>query len=932
MAEQLTKLSPARDLQCYFQMPSAVAALSETSANGFTVSGCWRDPFDWAVVEWNRDNVFEHPALRNLPDGDLSGVHLTYQEVRTNCIAIDSTLYPTVEWPYLRIWAESGGIEHLYDVPLHDSRLGYATPSAGEYASASATFELQGTVTGGDYIELAWLDQHFNYQLKAEDSLGNAMSALAGVINQLGDGTVSAAASAAQITLTYAASAGANANRIGVYGTVHGSATEMWSPGWKLFSGGASPSQWQVSLDFSDLQGYIDPDRSQLVAVLTSNVRKMRWTWSADQQPGDFQSTEFSVVVSKWSATGDNLLYRVAGPGSRRIEDDSSTVQYTAANQWSLGIGNFSGGSIHWTTTPGASLQCSYWAETGHTLYLGTRSCGAGGHVSVQVDEGAPIPVMLALPGEDVLVRVPFGDFAGAATHSVNITHDGADGTYFYFDFLEIVVPSADLPEFPAMPATTLATDWDTNHSLALAPERTAWLIQKLGFRGRANHYAGALWFYEVCRPGMQYAAAAITFAGKPEFGQISSVSIGGTIIQHLNLVGDTAQSVALCFALLINAGSNSVWAQANGAILTLTARSMGASGNGLSVSVIVENSENNTVPLTAQASAAVLAGGIDGNCADPNGNFWRTDLTAVPRINRAARDWSQSFFATLKQYGVDVAASFSMELQHGDDTPAAGIAQRYPNGDPAWLTTPALQTNFGPQSMAFWEQAYLDMASLMSAAGITPYLQFGEVQWWYFPGPTATTVTEPGLALYDAFSTAAFQSTYGRPMAVVPNQNADPAAFPAECQFLPGIIGSFTSAIREFVRSSFPNSRFEVLYPVDVNDAPMTQIINFPGGDWTPTNLNCLKTENFSYTLERDLNKAMQSIQFPALHGFATSQSSHLVGISDYTTPWLREQQPASGAKLESVVLFALDQFCLIGYGLPLPRVVRRARFMGPR
>ncbi len=74
MADQLTKLRPDRDLQCYFQQPSAVAALSGTSANGFTVSGCWRQQFDWAVVEWNRDNVFEHPALRNLPDGDLSGV------------------------------------------------------------------------------------------------------------------------------------------------------------------------------------------------------------------------------------------------------------------------------------------------------------------------------------------------------------------------------------------------------------------------------------------------------------------------------------------------------------------------------------------------------------------------------------------------------------------------------------------------------------------------------------------------------------------------------------------------------------------------------------------------------------------------------------------------------------------------------------------
>ena len=91
-----------------------MAALSGTSETGFTVSGCWRQQFDWAVVEWNRDNVFEHPALRNLPDGDLSGVRLSYEETRTNCIPIDSTLYDAVAWPYLRVWEQ-----HVEDVRRH---------------------------------------------------------------------------------------------------------------------------------------------------------------------------------------------------------------------------------------------------------------------------------------------------------------------------------------------------------------------------------------------------------------------------------------------------------------------------------------------------------------------------------------------------------------------------------------------------------------------------------------------------------------------------------------------------------------------------------------------------------------------------------------------------------------------------------------------
>jgi hypothetical protein len=210
MAEQLSKLRPDRDLQCYFQRPSAAAALSGASPTGFTVSGCWRQQFDWALAEWNRDNVFEHPALRNLPDGDLSGVRLSYLETRLNCIPMDSTLYPTVDWPYLRIWATSGATETLYKVPLKN----YAT-AAGTYTPPTVTFELQGAPTAGDYVELAWLDQHFNYLMTGADTLATAMQALALLItNNQSTCGVTATANGAQITLTYLGMPGTNGNRL----------------------------------------------------------------------------------------------------------------------------------------------------------------------------------------------------------------------------------------------------------------------------------------------------------------------------------------------------------------------------------------------------------------------------------------------------------------------------------------------------------------------------------------------------------------------------------------------------------------------------------------------------------------------------------------------------------------------------------------------
>jgi hypothetical protein len=306
----------------------------------------------------------------------------------------------------------------------------------------------------------------------------------------------------------------------------------------------------------------------------------------------------------------------------------------------------------------------------------------------------------------------------------------------------------------------------------------------------------------------------------------------------------------------------------------------------------------------------------VDGN--------WYTDLEVVPRMNRAARDWSQSYFTVLAGYGFDATASFSMELGNGDPSAGAGIAQVYPDNVAVIVSTPALQTNFSPTSAAFWQQVYLDMATVMTAAGLTPYLQFGEVQWWYFPDDGS------GMPFYDAYTTSTFETQYGQPMAVITSNTVDPTTVPQEAAFLPGLIGAFTAQMRSFVRATYPNCRFEVLYPPDVNAFPFTSVINYPTTDWIPANLNCLKTENFTYTAGRDLDQCVTSIDYADIYGFTPSERSHLVGISDPSTAWLKEVRLAEAEGVESVVLFALDQMCLVGYSLPLSRGMHRSARLG--
>jgi hypothetical protein len=328
MPEILEKLRPDRDLQCYFLRPSAIAALSATSANGFTVSGTWRQQFDWAVLEWNRDNVFEHPAFRSLPDGDLNGLTLTYDETRQNCMPLDSHLFPTVDWPNLRIWADDGTGEKVYKVPLKN----YAAAIQGSYQPATVQFQLGGTATAGDYVGIAVLSEHYPYLMNAGDTLAFAIQNIVAGVNAFSP-TMQAASSGTTVTLTYIgagqtlanSTTGANGNRIGVYTYVSGSQTEQWDALSKQLAGGTSPTKWRVTLPFAVLADLT------LGQVPAAAIRKLRWTYSADLQAGAYARSEYQVAVSNWTVSGTGRTYSIAGPGSQRIEDDASEVQYIGA-------------------------------------------------------------------------------------------------------------------------------------------------------------------------------------------------------------------------------------------------------------------------------------------------------------------------------------------------------------------------------------------------------------------------------------------------------------------------------------------------------------------------------------------------------------------------------------------------------------------------
>ncbi len=920
MPDSIDKLRPDRDLQCFYYDQSAIAALSETSATGFTVSGTWRQQFDWAVIEWNRDNVFEHPAFRTLPDGDLSGLTLIYDETRENCISLDSDLSPTVDWPYLRIWAGDNGDEKVYFVGLAD----HATAITGSYAAAYTEFTLSGSITVGDYIGLAYTGAEFTgmsftYQMTASDTLETAVQAIVDGMNGPTSPVLDASRSGTTIRAAMRdVTTGANGNRFALFAYASGSA--VWDSSGRTFANGTSPTTWRVSLDFSTLQGRLrnaDGSFGALLSIPTDKTRKMRWTYAADQQVGEFARSEFRVGVTNWTVTGIGRGYAVAGSKSRRIDDIDPSMHYSGS--WSVERGNYSGGMIHHTSTPGDLVTLRYRAGYAHTLYVGVRCLDSGADVSFDVDGSPAGSIDLYLDEEDVLIRWPVGDY-GAGEHTITVTHAGSAGERLYFDFVDLAVPVVSLPAYPSMPATTLATDWDTLHSVAIAPERTAWMIRSMGFEGRQNHYVGALLFYELSNPDGRFASGTITFGGTAEAGKTVWLELGpsgGAVhIERIVQQGETLETVALSFAQEFNRGYTTFRAEATGGTLTIYSRQLGTAGH-----LITLTSFTDSTTMTISMSGAALGGGVDG--------VWRTDLAATPRLNRAMRDWTRSFLTALNGYGIAAVCAFSTEIKHGDPSVATGIAQRDVAGDPILLPTPALQTNFSPASLTFWKQVHAECAQLMDEAGVTPYLQFGEEQWWYFPHDGRNLpdrVNFASMPFYDSWTAGEFLARYGRAMTVFTDNNYDPALYPDEMEFLSGLIGEFTDALIAHVRGSYPAARFEVLYPYDVNANPFNRAFNYPSASWTSASLDCLKTEGLSLTFTRNLAASEQGIGIGGTLGFDATKRAHLVGLGDSTAPWLKEMRIADGQGFESIVGFALDQFCLIGYELPLPQSARRA------
>jgi hypothetical protein len=975
-----------------FDHLGASAALHSATESGFKVSGIFRDPADFAVlILHDADNFYEHPRLRYLPDFDFSGLTLQFDVKYEGLMPLASPKYPTIDWPYLDVIRKDGstakvrlsdcgsavspgdvcaettftvvdaGLKEFDRLTLWYLNIAYdyvapKVECAFEIVGRGAGYAHTVTVSGSSYTHVETAN---DTNTTIAQALASALlpcpdvqaargdgSAESGPVNQLNirarrdDGSevsvaygtsahiiygigasAVGAALAAQINATEWASAGAlipiraeasgatiriiaevpgiDGNMLAMYSTGKNERLRTSSEVAK-FSGGASGATWRITLDFA--------------ALGIAEVRLMWLTFAPPLANGSaFEDTEWLATFTNWTLVGpeDKRTLKVAGPNSVRVEDTDAWCSFTG--QWDVESGFFSDGFARRSSHAGDSVTIRYTCPAVHDLYIGTSLYRDRAAVRVQLDNDSGTRLDCFLDTDpSVNTRRRVRAAVAPGDHTVTIRLENS--AFFYFDFLEAVVGS-DVPDpLPPRPNLSPALDYSTDHTYKLPPARILWNFDNLGFTGPMNEYAGVFWWNQRTRQGASIPSARVTFNGGFSAGDQVFVDISGQICGKSVLQNEPNSSIARHFAQFINANYVGAWATHSENILTVTCRSP-------------EPAYSFAIQVTTESAAGTAT--VDGSLSGGSPGKWMVDPSQSPALNRGARDWHSDLFRECETRNREIVVSTSMELVN----PPAGFGAVYYDGkvvetDVGFGSMKSTHCAFVPPVLEYQKAVCTTLAGLMDSAGLRPSIQFGEFLWWFFTNKTASN-PGGGMAFYHPTIAAAAQTMLGRPLQRFNLPTDDPSVNNfADAAFLRSQLRDHVNALISHVRGSFPSTKFEVLFPYDVNHPTpagihqiggrLNRFINLPL-EWESkesSNFDSLKTEALDFgAWSRDLDLAKTALRLPLELGWPRDSVRHLVPVFRGGYAWEKEVALAEAAGIPSVNLWAFDHVCIFGW-----------------
>ena len=984
MSETIYKLQPNRTMQLRgFDAFGAAAAMHQATANSFKVSGVFRDAADFAVlVLYDADNFYEHSSLKYLPDFDFSGLTLSFDVHYDGLRPLHSPRFATIDWPYLdviksdntttrvrlsdyatlqsgthakaqttftivnndlkefdrlTVWYMNFAFDYL--VPKVECAYAFTGAGAGtqHHISIGATnyvyTELATDTNTTIATNLAALvdastqlkattgpANQINLRTKIDDEQAYVItsSASASSYTLYGIGVQAVAANLAwqinsvnwtalQIALPLAANAtagvltiecskaGVDGNAITMYAVAKNTRL-MTTASLAVFSGGSSDCVWRISLDFS--------------ALNIPSIRQMWFTFAPPIPDGTPLSyIEWEAEFTNWTLTGPSSKreLKVAGPDSVRVEEDSSWCKFTG--NWIPQVGFHSGAFANRTAETGAKVEVFYACNSTHNLYLGTTLFADRGTVSVSLNGDTATTHNFAVSAEaPIYARRLLRTDVPAGRHNVIITLTNTGN--FDFDFIEAVVPS-DIPApLPSRAHVSPAFDYSTDHTFKLPPARTHWILDQLGFAGPMNEYIGVFWWNQRNRVGATVPQATVTFGGTYIPNDQVILSIGGSLVGKTVFPSESNDTIATHMASFINSNLVGVYASTAGNALTIINRSpTPAYAFPLTVSV------------TSASGTATITGALDNGVP----GRWEIDLTQSPPLNRAARDWHADFCAQAAARSRELIIACSMELVN----PPAGFAAVYPDGnevvtDVGFASLKSTHCCFNTAMRDYQKSVYLEIADIQAAAGLTPYIQFGEFLWWFFTNYNSTTNPAGGMALYDAETASLAATALGRPLHVFRQPTDDPTVnSSADAIFLRNRLRDHIAALRTHVLATHSNAKFEFLYPYDVNHptpagvhqlgGALNYFINFPVEyqDKSGSGLDTLKMEALDFgAWSRSLDLSRTAIEFPILLGWPKDSLRYLVPVFRGGSAWEKEYMEAKGQGIPVINFWAFDHF----------------------
>jgi hypothetical protein len=967
------------------------ASLHSASQTGLTVSGYFSDLADFVTLYlFDSDDRFGHLyTSKYLPNFNLSGVVVEFDLAIVNCFSPVSSKYPSVHQNALQ-WIKQDGSTSGTTPPA----LVVTSQTGGAAASCTYTVNTASSPAIYDRVQLFYLGNVvFDYLCTGSETTTQIATNLAAQVNTYG-APLSATSSGNQFTITYTL-VNSDGNSVELLELHKNSNTYLTPAGTSKLIGGIDPTSCHVKIDFTALG--IEDLRQCWLTIAPPQPYD---SGSVNPAQVAFSPLEFSYTISNISITdpGSNCPLSIAGPGS--VVVDSNDTWSSFDGTWVTQAGDFSRGFSKGSSSIGDTVTITYSCQYTHDLYLGTILYTDLGKFEVTIDGTAISDFDCYLPNlsEQLVCRRLLSSGLISGNHTVVLEvatkNSSSTGNTVYFDYLHAVIPGNPVSPTVTYPNVTAAMDWDTDQTYKIPAARNLFYLQQVGFLGDIDLYAGVFFALKRRRRGGFFHSATLTVAWSGSFntgtgfgdGDAFFVTISSDSLGVAAYPADTPTTIAQRFVNAINASFVGIWTTSAAGVVTITSITP---INGFTISV-----SSSTTSATWTLSGDILAG---------NEGIWEIDPTQTLPINRAFVDYLNDFCAVCLANSFTFTLAFSQELLAPPDANTSGGAwiQRFANGqtvltatefgswgsgyveavsgsgpytiqqtghgyisgylssigggDPVTvidtnhysvansvtvgqLVNVQLQTsqcNFNPSTFtAYSILYYVQAANIMNAAGITePWVQFGEIGWWFFAD------SEPSMAYYDAYTSAAATSALSRSLYSFTDPNNDPSVNSyADANFLVSQLQAHIHSIRVAVLAAQSSCKFSWLWPSDVNwftayengtypfltGGQLNRYVNTPsdyqspGSDIDRVDQEALAWGTTYYTLDNAI--VSMSIPFTSPWTWTPSEMKYLVPWDNGGCPWPDETFQAQTRNISQIVMWALDHLTLFSWQLPFP------------